>query len=321
LEVLNVNRHEELMIRLEIESLNAEFAYLIDHDRSDEVADLFTEDGVYRRSTGEASSGREAIRRSYRIRADQGQRTARHIFSNLRLTMKNERLAHGTVILTLFAHDGTPPLPADPMLVADYDDVYVLCDDGRWRYRERTVTWLFRRAGARSPLQLGAEGKARPGYGDDTASATAAGLDVPTLGLAEEKDAIRETMARYCQALDAGDYDRVAALFTEDGEWTTDYDRAVGPASIEAMLTRNVPRTGEGPRRKHYVANSVTDVNGLEATAVSNYLIIRESENGLIPVMCGTYKDRFRKQGGQWRFARKELIHDIAGDMALKNGK
>lgn len=317
-----MNRHDELMIRLEIESLNAEFAYLIDHDRSDEVADLFTEDGVYRRSTGEASSGREAIRRSYRIRADQGPRTARHIFSNLRLTVENERLARGTVILTLFAHDGTPPLPADPMLVADYDDVYVLCDDGRWRYKERTVTWLFRRPGARSPLQLGAtEGKDRPGYGDHAGAVTASDPVASIPSVAEGKDAIRETMARYCQALDAGEYDRVAALFTEDGEWTTDYDNAVGPAAIEAMLTRNVPRKGEGPQRKHYVTNIVIDVNGEEASAVSNYLIIRESENGLIPVMCGTYKDRFRKRGGQWRFTRKELIHDIAGDMALKNGK
>src|SRR5690606_41285936 len=125
----------------------------------------------------------------------------------------------------------------------------------------------------------------------------------------EEKDAIRETMARYCQALDAGEYDGVAALFAENGEWTTDYDRAVGPAAIEAMLTRNVPRKGEGPQRKHYVANSVIDGNGEEATAVSNYLIIRESENGLIPVMCGTYKDRVRKRGGQGRFARKEPTH------------
>jgi hypothetical protein len=317
-----VNRHDELMIRLEIESLNAEFAYLIDHDRSDEVADLFTEDGVYRRSTGEASSGREAIRRSYKIRADQGPRTARHIFTNLRLTVENERLARGTVILTLFANDGTPPLPADPMLVADYDDIYVLCDDGRWRYKERTVTWLFRRPGARSPLQLGdASRNGRPGYGDDAGSVATGGSKSPLSSVAEEKDAIRETMARYCQALDAGEFDRVAALFTEEGEWTTDYDSAVGPAAIEAMLTRNVPRKGEGPQRKHYVANSVIDVNGEEANAVSNYLIIRESENGLIPVMCGTYKDRFRKQGGRWLFARKELIHDIAGDMALKNGK
>jgi hypothetical protein len=34
--------------------------------------------------------------------------------------------------------------------------------------------------------------------------------------------------------------------------------------------------------------------------------------------MGGTYKDRFQKRDGEWQFLRKELIHDIAGDMALK---
>jgi uncharacterized protein (TIGR02246 family) len=149
----------QLLLRLEVEALNAEFAYLIDHDQSDKVADLFTEDGVYGRSTGERSAGREAIRESYRRRAQQGVRTARHIFTNLRIEIENERRARGTVILTLFADDGPPPLPANPMVVADYDDVYELCADGRWRYRERIITWLFTREGARSPLALGAAAK------------------------------------------------------------------------------------------------------------------------------------------------------------------
>lgn len=151
-----MNRAEELLARLEIESLNAEFAYLIDHDQSEHVADLFTEDGAYGRSTGEKSTGREQIRDSYKRRSAHGVRTARHIFSNLRLSFESERLARGTVILTLFAEDGPPPHPAEPMLVADYDDIYELCEDGRWRYRERIITWLFRREGASSPLALGA---------------------------------------------------------------------------------------------------------------------------------------------------------------------
>lgn len=309
-----MNRTEELQIRLEIESLNAEFAYLIDHDRSEEVAELFTDEGAYRRSTGEASEGREAIREGYRQRKGQGPRTARHIFSNLRLTYESERLVRGTVILTLYAHDGHPPHPADPMLIADYDDVYELGDDGKWRFRERVITWLFRRPGARSPLQLGAVMDAGVvGYGADGETRPATSDDV-----ALDKDAIRETMARYCHALDSGRYDDVAALFTEDGEWTTDYDSSTGRAAIEAMLTRNVPRKGEGPQRVHYVANSVVEVSGDTAKAVANYLIVRESENGLIPVMCGTYHDDFVKLGGRWLFRRKELIHNIAGDMALK---
>jgi len=156
-----VTRTEELLLRLEIERLNAEFAYLIDQGHSERVADLFTEDGVYGRSTGERSEGREAIRESYRRRASRGVRTARHIFSNLRLTVESERRVRGTTILTLFAEDGPPPHPAKPMLVADYDDVYELCEDERWRYRERIITWLFKRKDAASPLALGAKATKR----------------------------------------------------------------------------------------------------------------------------------------------------------------
>src|SRR5690606_9155468 len=113
-----------LLLRLEIEALNAEFAYLIDHDQSAGVADLFTEDGVYGRSAGGSSVGREAIRDSYRRRKDAGVRTARHIFTNLRLTPLADRRVAGNCILLLFAQDGPPPHPAEPMVVADYDDIY-----------------------------------------------------------------------------------------------------------------------------------------------------------------------------------------------------
>ena len=35
--------------------------------------------------------------------------------------------------------------------------------------------------------------------------------------------------------------------------------------------------------------------------------------------MGGTYKDQLMKTPAGWRFSRKELVHDIKGDMALKN--
>lgn len=133
------------------------------------------------------------------------------------------------------------------------------------------------------------------------------------------KDAIRETMARYCHALDAGDFAGVAALFTVDGVWTTDYGTADGRAAIAAFLATIVPTKGNGPQRKHYICNVVIDVTGPEASSVADYLIIRESETGLIPVMGGTYKDTFRQVDGRWQFTRKTLFHNIAGDMALLN--
>ena len=137
----------------------------------------------------------------------------------------------------------------------------------------------------------------------------------------EAKDAIRELMARYAMALDACRFADVAACFASDGEWTTDYGAARGPAEIEAFIRGIVPVKGEGPQRKHYITNIIIKVDGETASAVSDYLIVREAEGGLIPVMGGTYRDKFIKTPAGWRFSRKELEHHIAGDMALKNGR
>jgi uncharacterized protein (TIGR02246 family) len=136
---------------------------------------------------------------------------------------------------------------------------------------------------------------------------------------ADEKDAIRELMARYCHALDACNFSEVASLFAEDGEWTTTYGSACGRAQIETLLASVVPKPGEGPQRKHYITNIIVMLAGEDrASARSDYLVIRESPAGLIPVMGGTYLDMFVKREGAWRLARKELVHNIAGDMALK---
>lgn len=135
----------------------------------------------------------------------------------------------------------------------------------------------------------------------------------------EDKDAIREVMARYCHALDQCRFANVAALFAPDGEWTTDYGTARGREEIEALLRGVVPVKGEGPQRKHYITNVIISLETDTARAVSDYLVVRESDHGLLPVMGGTYRDTFVKLGGGWFFRRKELVHDIVGDMALKN--
>ena len=137
----------------------------------------------------------------------------------------------------------------------------------------------------------------------------------------EAKDAIRELMATYAMALDACRFADVAACFAYDGEWTTDYGAARGPAEIEKFISGIVPVKGEGPQRKHYITNIIITVDGEQASAVSDYLVVRESESGLMPVMGGTYKDKFVKTPAGWRFSRKELVHHIKGDMALKNGR
>lgn len=141
------------------------------------------------------------------------------------------------------------------------------------------------------------------------------------MSILEDKDAIREVMAAYCHALDACRFAEVASLFADDGIWTTDYGEAKGRAAIEQMLRGIVPVKGEGPQRKHYITNIIIKVSGDTASSISDYLVVRESGPDLIPVMGGTYRDQWVRQDRTWRFQRKELVHDIAGDMALKNKK
>jgi SnoaL-like domain len=129
-------------IRQEIEALNAEFAWLIDHQDGRGVSALFVEEGVYNMSN-RVYRGRHAIDGFYDARQSRGQRAARHVFTNLHLKRQGETHATGTVILTLYACDGAPPYPTQAILVADYDDEYVLDADGRWRYRTRTIAPIF----------------------------------------------------------------------------------------------------------------------------------------------------------------------------------
>ena len=147
--------NELVRVRPEIEALIAEFAYLIDHGRGTEVHELFTEDGIYGRSTGERATGREAVRRTYERRAQLPPYTTRHLFTNLRLEADVDGALKGTCMLTLYMGEGELPLPPHPYLVSEYRDNYRLCDDGRWRFAERITTWLFAPAGAKTGLKLG----------------------------------------------------------------------------------------------------------------------------------------------------------------------
>jgi len=129
-------------IRFALEDLNAAFTHHLDHGRIDALVDLFTPDALYTHGA-RRSRGRAEIEALFRKRTAAGPRTSRHIYSGLRLAIESARRATGQSVCLSFAEDGAPPLPATPFLVADFDDVYACCDDGRWRFSERHITRIF----------------------------------------------------------------------------------------------------------------------------------------------------------------------------------
>jgi 3-phenylpropionate/cinnamic acid dioxygenase small subunit len=133
----------------------------------------------------------------------------------------------------------------------------------------------------------------------------------------EDKESIRELLARYCFLLDGYKLGEFAALFTADGEWISRNGTAKGPAAIEALLRGLVPEPAPGRRRKHFTANVIIDLAGDSATVISNFLVVRDSEAGPVVAVAGTYDDVVVRTGQGWKFKSRKLSHDIAGESGL----
>ena len=134
---------ERLKIRLALEDLNTAFTHHLDHNEVDALLDLFVDDVFY--THGQRSSRSKAeLAQVFRNRTAAGPRTSRHIYSGLKLDIESSTRARGTSVCMTFGQNGLPPLqPAIPILVADFNDVYVLCDDGKWRFKERHIHRIF----------------------------------------------------------------------------------------------------------------------------------------------------------------------------------
>lgn len=150
-----LNPEERLRIELALRRLNADFCYYLDHRETDRLVDLFTADARY--SHGERlSEGRDAIAALFGKRNSSGTRTARHLQSGLRIDVKDRISATGNSVCATFAADELPPVPnASPHLVADFEDEYEYCDDGRWRISQRHIERIFLHPGNEGPIGAG----------------------------------------------------------------------------------------------------------------------------------------------------------------------
>ena len=134
---------ERLKIRVALEDLNTTFCYHLDHNEVDALLDLFVDD-VYYTHASRVSRGKAELAQVFRSRSATKPRTARHLYSGLKLEIESATRARGTSVCMTFGQYGEPPLsPAIPTLVADFVDTYVRGDDGKWRFAERHIHRIF----------------------------------------------------------------------------------------------------------------------------------------------------------------------------------
>jgi hypothetical protein len=124
----------------------------------------------------------------------------------------------------------------------------------------------------------------------------------------------------YMKVNDAGDWDAVAGLFTEDGllarPTLPDKPYVGRQAILDGFRSRPA-----GIVTRHVVSNIVVDVeNETEASAFCVMLLYRgkTTENGSLPShdpadpLIGTFNDRLRKTADGWRFAERRGGLDFA---------
>lgn len=116
--------------RAAIEQLLVTYYYRLDHEQSDKLAELFTENGVFHLASIGEMKGRRAIADYYAKRPRS--RITRHVMSNLMVDFTSADRAETTHILTYFAGEGPGRPLASPTNVQDYANTVVRGADGRW---------------------------------------------------------------------------------------------------------------------------------------------------------------------------------------------
>jgi ketosteroid isomerase-like protein len=152
------------LLRAEIDTVLADWAYHLDHGQLDELAELFTEDALFVTGAIELR-GRAKIKNRYLERTVV--RSTRHTYSGLRVTAlggdpgtvagvaggpDRPVLVRATSTWVNYAANAATPVDdVGVYLVADFDDVLTWCADERWRISERRIIPVFRDP-ARAPV-------------------------------------------------------------------------------------------------------------------------------------------------------------------------
>jgi hypothetical protein len=133
-------------------------------------------------------------------------------------------------------------------------------------------------------------------------------LSLATLIAREE---IRDLAALYCRAIDRRDLALCRSLYTADG-WDRHGGNFDGTADdFIAFLAAALPHaTYTG----HHLCNHLIAVDGDEGEgevyALAYHVLTDERGELYQDVMAVRYLDRYRKEGGRWRFARRDVTFD-----------
>jgi len=139
--------------------------------------------------------------------------------------------------------------------------------------------------------------------------------------MTDSHEQIRNLLGRYCELIDAGDFEALADLFTAS-RLCDEHGNAFasGRAEVHAMWARQTILYDGSPRTRHITANPVIEVddNSGTATSRSSYVVFQTTDDlPLQPIASGRYADTFaRGDNGDWQWVERRYALDHAGDLS-----
>jgi ketosteroid isomerase-like protein len=109
---------------------------------------------------------------------------------------------------------------------------------------------------------------------------------------------IRTLMSKYCHGIDKREEDTFMSIWAADGVYELPRGQTSGLEGIRQLLYK-VWR--EVPKCHHHITNPLVEVHGDTATARSDVIYYRETSDGLLQLLSGTYSFRFAKRAGEWK--------------------
>lgn len=139
--------------------------------------------------------------------------------------------------------------------------------------------------------------------------------------MSDAHEAVRYLIARYCELMDAGDFDELADLFA-DGRLSDENGVvfARGAPEVAKMWHAQTILYEGSPRTRHLTANSIIEVDEAAgtATARSSYVVLQATTDmSLEPIISGRYVDRFIKApDASWRWDERSYAIDHLGNLS-----
>ena len=142
--------------------------------------------------------------------------------------------------------------------------------------------------------------------------------------MAADAREIENLLYAYAERIDAGDLEGVAELFAHGriiaSAPAAPEQATLGRESVLALYRASMRIYDDGsPHTKHVTTNAIIEVEpgAAAASARSYYTVFQKVQDlTLQPIVCGRYRDTFRRIDGRWWFDARTIIVDLVGDLS-----